>query len=441
MAGNFSRVCVNVIIEDDEVDEDTEEFTIGLANFNDQPEFRINTTVIIIDNDQVRIGFEPQVYDVAENIDSQVTVCASLDRPLQRDGVVVRFFTTDGSAQSGSDYSAFSQFVTFNSGDMVMCVNIGILDDSFDENTENFFVNLESPTGDFIFNSPATVNIFDDDVTLSLEEAVFTVTETDGSQLLNICVVANEVVNRNGVIAFVRSEEFVGSAMAGSDFVTVDEGLVFNTGDTSMCIDVTILGDLVVEDAESFFLTLTSSDADIGQSNAIIFINDDDQPEPPVFGFENPGPGGFVFGEGDGTGEVCVVLVSGVVSVTTIVTVTSGALGDTATADVDYMAVSQTLLFEPGGLDRMCVDFSINDDEIGEDDEFFTCILTGPQPPPVIVRITIIDNDPVEFAFGQPTYFVDEGADVVAFIVANRLFENGPLSVTVTSQDGTAQCM
>ena len=45
---------------------------------------------------------------------------------------------------------------------MVMCVNIGILDDSFDENTENFFVNLESPTGDFIFNSPATVNIFDD---------------------------------------------------------------------------------------------------------------------------------------------------------------------------------------------------------------------------------------------------------------------------------------
>ena len=50
-------------------------------------------------------------------------------------------------------------------------------------------------------------------------------------------------------------------------------------------------------------------------------------------------------------------------------------------------------------------------------------------------------TDPVEFAFGQPTYFVDEGADVVAFIVANRLFENGPLFVTVASQDDTAQCM
>ena len=50
--------------------------------------------------DQVQIGFEPQVYNVSENVDSQVTVCASLDRPLQRDGVVVRFFTTDGSAQS-----------------------------------------------------------------------------------------------------------------------------------------------------------------------------------------------------------------------------------------------------------------------------------------------------------------------------------------------------
>ena len=140
-----------------------------------------------------------------------------------------------------------------------------------------------------------------------------------------------------------------------------------------------------------------------------------------MFGFENPGPGGFVFGEGDGTGEVCVVLVSGVVSVTTVVTVRSGALGDTATgilkkyisvgcvvlasislfpsADVDYTAVTETLLFEPGGLDRMCVDFSINEDEIGEDDEFFTCILTGPQPPPVIVRITIIDNGTISRSF------------------------------------------
>ena len=50
-------------------------------------------------------------------------------------------------------------------------------------------------------------------------------------------------------------------------------------------------------------------------------------------------------------------------------------------------------------------------------------------------------TDPVLFVFNPLAYFVDEGADVVAFVVADRLFENGPLSVTVTSQDGTAQCI
>ena len=47
-----------------------------------------------------------------------------------------------------------------------------------------------------------------------------------------------------------------------------------------------------------------------------------------MFAFESPG--GFAFDEGE-TGEVCVVLVSGVVSLTTTVTIASGLPGDTAT--------------------------------------------------------------------------------------------------------------
>ena len=39
----------------------------------------------------------------------------------------------------------------------------------------------------------------------------------------------------------------------------------------------------------------------------------------------------------------------------------------------------------------MCVDVVIFEDEIGEDDEFFTCILTGQQPT-VTVRVTITDD-------------------------------------------------
>ena len=70
--------------------------------------------------------------------------------------------------------------------------------------------------------------------------------------------------------------------------------------------------------------------------------------DPPVFGFENPDA--LVFPENAGTVQVCVVVVSGTVSQTTAVTVSSGQLGDSATGTLthqqkDSFIVEQTLLF------------------------------------------------------------------------------------------------
>ena len=59
---------------------------------------------------------------------------------------------------------------------------------------------------------------------------------------------------------------------------------------------------------------------------------------------------------------------------------------------MDYIAVSETLVFVPGGPTRMCVTFSVFDDQMDEINEFFTLILNGPVPPPVIAIITIVDN-------------------------------------------------
>ena len=59
----------------------------------------------------------------------------------------------------------------------------------------------------------------------------------------------------------------------------------------------------------------------------------------------------------------------------------------------------------------------------------------------VTSHLSSLPTDPVVFEFNPPTYSVNEGATVVAFVVANRLFENGPFPVTVTSVDGTAECM
>ena len=43
-----------------------------------------------------------------------------------------------------------------------------------------------------------------------------------------------------------------------------------------MCRSVTIVGDLVPENTESFFLTLTSQNANVVNSNGEVVISDDD---------------------------------------------------------------------------------------------------------------------------------------------------------------------
>lgn len=61
------------------------------------------------------------------------------------------------------------------------------------------------------------------------------------------------------------------------DYETVGESITFNSGDTRMCVDVTILGDIQIEANERFQLSLISDDAEIvPPSTTIITISNDD---------------------------------------------------------------------------------------------------------------------------------------------------------------------
>ena len=55
------------------------------------------------------------------------------------------------------------------------------------------------------------------------------------------------------------------------------ETVTFNSGDTFQCINVVILGDVMVENNERFLLVLTSNDAETDQDGSIVTILDDDR--------------------------------------------------------------------------------------------------------------------------------------------------------------------
>ena len=138
----------------------------------------------------------------------------------------------------------------------------------------------------------------------------------------------------------------------------------------------------------------------------------------------------YTVNEGDGTIEVCAILVSGTLERTVTFTLSTQDDSATSTDPVDFTAVLEELTFDQSTA-RQCVDIPITDDDRVEDPENFTVVISGDDPdvnfmPPTSV-VTIIDNDRVVIGFEMESYQGDEGQSVE---VCARLF-NGTLEQSV----------
>lgn len=77
----------------------------------------------------------------------------------------VDFVTTDGSATQKGDYELLTGRVTFNAGETSKTLQVLIVDDSFQEGTENFSVTLSNPIGTTLgARTVSQVDISDNDV-------------------------------------------------------------------------------------------------------------------------------------------------------------------------------------------------------------------------------------------------------------------------------------
>jgi hypothetical protein len=74
--------------------------------------------------------------------------------------VSVQYFTGPGSATAGSDYQAVNGTLQWPSGDVgARTFTVPIVDDTATEQTETFFVTLNSPTGGATLGVPATATV------------------------------------------------------------------------------------------------------------------------------------------------------------------------------------------------------------------------------------------------------------------------------------------
>ncbi|VDN52786.1 unnamed protein product [Dracunculus medinensis] len=218
-----------------------------------------------------RIFFEPAHYTVMENIGQFDVVVRREDGPDDIT-LMVDYHTEDGSAEAGSDYIRAQGTLTFHPGERHKEITIEILDDDVFEEDEHFYLHLTNlrmrtadnrVTGLPSFNGApvaciempyaATIMILDDDHAgvFAFKQGNFQVNENCGFVSLKVWRTSG---CRGKVILPYRTYD--GSAVAGNDYSTKENEIVFDNNQTEGEIQIGILDTGQYERTDYFFVEL-----------------------------------------------------------------------------------------------------------------------------------------------------------------------------------------
>ena len=381
-----------------------------------------NETVVSITDDDVpavTVSFEQSTYTVAEG--STTTVKVKLNADPERTVTIPVNKAPQGGATS-ADYSGVPLNVVFNSGDTEKTITFSATADSVDDDGESVkltFGTLPTGVSEGITNE-TVVSITDDDVpsvTVSFEQAAYTVTESDDSSTTD--VQENQVTikvklsadpERTVVIPITRAPQDGASA---ADYSGVPGNLTFNSEDTEKTITFMATHDTVDDDGESVklgFGTMPTGVTPSGATETTISITDDDVPRVTV----NFGAATYSVAEGSAI-TVTVKLSADperIVDVPILVTPIDGASLD------DFSGVPENVTLNSGDTEKT---FSFSATQDTEDDDGERVILTFGDLParvtstgPSQAVVSITDDDlpaDVNVSFGQVAYTVLESDD------------------------------
>ena len=234
------------------------------------------TTVSITDDDdpQVTVSFEADAYMAAEG--GTVDVAVTLSADPERTVVIPITATNQGDADTG-DYSVPAS-VTFTAEQTEASFTFTAAQDDVDDDGESVLLGFGAMPDARVnpgTTDEATVSITDDDdpqVTVSFEEAAYTVTE---GGTVTVTVELDADPERTVVIRLMM--EYLGGAES-TDYSGVPAELTFSAGDTSKSFTFTATQDTMDDDGEGVkvaFGTPLPTGVSVGAPTTVS-IDDDD---------------------------------------------------------------------------------------------------------------------------------------------------------------------
>lgn len=229
-------------------------------------------TGTIIDDD----GGSTAVYSIAN---ASATEGGSITFTVSRTGTpvgveTIQYATSSGTATSGTDFTAASGTLTFQTSDTSKTFTVSTTGDTTYEANETLTATLSSASAGTISQATATGTINNNDTAPSF--AINNSSATEGSSV-------TFTVTKTGSTALTHAVNYAtssGTATSGTDFTAKSGTLTFTSGQTTQTFSVTTTNDSTVESNETFNITLSSATngATISDSSGVGTINDNDGP-------------------------------------------------------------------------------------------------------------------------------------------------------------------
>src|SRR6185503_17667195 len=283
--------------------------------------------------------------------------------PATGQTVTVNYATANGTATAGADYTAVSGTLTFPPNTPSQLVVVPVTGDLVDEPTENFFVNLSSPTNATVADGQGVGTIVDNDPPPAVSVSDCAIPEGTGGQVGCSFTVSLSVASGFAVsVNFATSD---GTATSGLDYVAASGTLNFPAGTTSMPMQISVIGDTLDEADETYILALSAPvNATLADSQGLGTIQDDDAP--PAVSVSD-----CFATEGDAGQTLCSFTLSLSAPSGQGLSVNFATADGTAIAGQDYLAASGTA-FVPAGATTQTIDVAVIGDLLDEPDETFT---------------------------------------------------------------------
>ncbi|MFQ5629655.1 MAG: Calx-beta domain-containing protein [bacterium] len=412
---------ISVNLLDDNIDEDSETFTVNLSS----PSANAQITDgkgrgTIQDNDS------PPTLSInntsGDENNSTITFTVSLST-VSGKNITVDYTTNDGSATAGNDYTSKSGTLNISAGNSSGSIMVSLIDDALDESDETFTVDLSNPSNATISDAQGRGTIRDDDPRPSLSIDDVTADESDGSMAFTVSLSA---VSGKQVKADYTTND--GSATAGSDYTSKSGTLTFSPGTTSQTVTVTINDDSIDEDDETYDVDLSNAqNATISDGQGKGTIIDNDLPSLAISdasGNESGGPLAFT--------------VSLSRANTIPVAVQYSTANGTAMSGDDYTGTSGNLTI-PAGATSGTIMISFIDDAVYEDDETFNVNLGNPTNAVLDDSLgigTIVNDDVPVISIDDVT--ASENAGTMAFNVTLSMTIPKTVTVDFTTKDSMA---